>query len=431
MAAADAQSLDLAIIGGGLAGVVALHYARQAGLDARVFERETGVGGLWRKLPAWQDIQITAADWQLAGLPLENVLQPGILASIEAWVERFALADGIALAAPVRHVLHDGAGWTFETPRGSVRARHLIAATGAHNTPNVPPVRRRASAVREFHSMALRDPTLREAQRVLVVGGGGSAFDLLDLALEHGAARIHWAHRGIRWFLPSRKPKSIAGSVRGFARMQWSGMTPAQQSAAITADMRSRFDKFGIAAIAPPFDFDVQQHQLMPGRHRMLSNFDALDRHAAGVESIDGGTVTLTDGTRLAVDMVLWGTGYAVDLSYFDDPRIAELRTLEALQARCGGIIRSLDAPDLYFMGVGLDGIGSGTWAYSLLARSIASHIRGTAQLDLEPVAHKVNHFDLVRYLAARDPASYPPGWEDAYRSLALDTPDDQPYPIP
>jgi hypothetical protein len=36
-----------------------------------------------------------------------------------------------------------------------------------------------------------------------------------------------------------------------------------------------------------------------------------------------------------------------------------------------------------------------------------------------------------VRYLATRDPGSYPPerGW-DWYRDIALNTPDDQPYPL-
>ena len=101
------------------------------------------------------------------------------------------------------------------------------------------------------------------------------------------------------------------------------------------------------------------------------------------------------------------------------------------MTGRCGCIFRSLDAPDLYFPGVGLDGIGAAPWAYMLVARSIMSHIRGTARLDLQPVGHKVNHFDLVRHLAPRDPGSYPPGrgW-DFYRRLALDTPDDRPYPL-
>ncbi|HZT56109.1 MAG TPA: NAD(P)-binding protein, partial [Burkholderiaceae bacterium] len=62
MKSAD-KRFDVAIVGGGLAGVVALAYARRAGLDAVVLERQARVGGLWRDLPAWQDIQISAADW--------------------------------------------------------------------------------------------------------------------------------------------------------------------------------------------------------------------------------------------------------------------------------------------------------------------------------------------------------------------------------
>jgi hypothetical protein len=66
-----------------------------------------------------------------------------------------------------------------------------------------------------------------------------------------------------------------------------------------------------------------------------------------------------------------------------------------------------------------------------LIARSVMSHIRGTARLDMLQPGHKINHFEIVRWLAARDPGSYPPerGWE-WYRQLALNTPDDQPYPV-
>lgn len=56
---------DVAIVGDGLAGTVALAYARQAGLKAIVLERQDRVGGLWRDLPAWQDIQISPMDWTL------------------------------------------------------------------------------------------------------------------------------------------------------------------------------------------------------------------------------------------------------------------------------------------------------------------------------------------------------------------------------
>ena len=423
---------DLAIVGGGLAGVVALAYARKAGLNAIVLESKGRVGGLWRDLPTWQDIQISPVDWTLGDLPLDGATQPNILANIEAWVSRFSLADSIRLNTPVQRARVRGANWELVTPQGVVHARHLIAATGAHNTPVIPQILRMDCTVREFHSSALRDPNILAGRDVLVVGGGASAFDLLELCFQQGARRIFWVYRGLRWFLPTRKPKHIAGSVRGFARMQASGMSALQQSAAIGADMRSRYEKFGISEIMPLLDFDVQHDQLIPGRPGMLENFAAIERHCGSVESISGRTVTLSDGHRLDVDLLLWGTGYSLDLSYFEAPEIASIRTLDTLSARCSGIFNSLDAPNLYFPGVGLDGIGSSPWAYSLLSRSIMSHIRGTAHFENKAVDHKINHFDIVDYLAPRDPASYPPDtWRAHYRDIALNTPDEQPYAIP
>ena len=209
-------------------------------------------------------------------------------------------------------------------------------------------------------------------------------------------------------------------------------MTAAQQSDAIGADMRARYRKFGIAEIMPGRDFDVLQDQLIPGRPAMLANFTAIERHRGSVASIGGRSVTLSGGQCFEVDLLLWGTGYSVDLSYLEAPEIASIRTLDALGARCAGIVRCIDAPNLYFPGVGLDGIGSAPWSYSLLCRSFMSHIRGTARLGDEVIGHKINHFDIVDHLAARDPASYPPQtWRAMYRDIALNTPDGQPYGIP
>jgi cation diffusion facilitator CzcD-associated flavoprotein CzcO len=422
--------LDVAIVGAGIGGVIALYYARRAGLRARVFEAQAGVGGLWRQLPSWQDIQIAAADWTLGDLPLAGTFQPQILANIQAWVERFDLARDIALSTPVRATTRPG-GWTLATPDGDISATHLVVATGAHNRPFVPPVRRSASALPELHSAALEDPAVLAGKSVLVVGAGASSLDLLDLALQHGAQEIAWAHRGLRWFTPTRKPKAVAGSVRDYSRMQAAGMTHAQQSAAIEADLRGRYGKFGLQAIVPAFPFDILHQQLIPGRHRMIEHFASLRRIASAPESIEGETVTLSDGTTLRPDLVLWGTGYTTDLSWLDVPALAAVRNTHDLRQRCGGAFRSLDAPQLYFLAVGLDGIGSTAFAFSLSCRSIMSHIRGTADLGMEPVAHNINHFDLVPYLAPRDPASFPAGWQKHYRDLQLQTPDDQPYPIP
>ena len=165
----------------------------------------------------------------------------------------------------------------------------------------------------------------------------------------------------------------------------------------------------------------------------MLEHFAALARHPGNVAAIDGNTVVMADGQRLdGIDVLLWGTGYSTDVSFIDVPRLAAVRSVKELGARCGGIFRSLDAPDLYFPGVGLDGIGSAPWSYSLAARTIMSHIKGTARLDMEPVPHRLNHFDLVTYLAPRDPGSFVPGeWEEQFRKIAMETADEVAYPLP
>jgi cation diffusion facilitator CzcD-associated flavoprotein CzcO len=427
--------LDAAIVGGGIAGIVHLHYARRAGLSALVFEKGAAVGGLWRELPAWQDIQISPLDWALGDLPLDGAAQPQVLANIEAWVERFGLADGIRLDTPVTCARHVGDGWELETAGGRVRARHLVAATGGHNQALIPPVRRSRRTpctVRELHSSALRDPAELTGRDVVVVGGGASAFDLLDLCVEHRARRIRWVYRGVRWFAPTGKPKTVAGSVRPYARMQASGMSSEQQNQAIGADLASRYEKFGLRSIQPAQPLDVRRDQLIPDRARMLAHFERLERYPGSVEEIDGSEVTLTDGTRLQANLLLWGTGYRADLSYFDDPRLSSLTSLDALADRCAGIFRSRDAPDLYFPGVILDGIGAAPLSYALIARSIMSHIRGRARLDMEPLPGRVNHLELAQYLSSRDPGSYPDGqgW-DHYRRQVLRVPEDQAYPLP
>jgi hypothetical protein len=424
--------LDLAIIGGGLAGLIHLHYARRAGLQALVFERESGVGGLWRRLPAWQDLQVSPADFVVGDFALTGPMQPQVLAYIESWIDRFALADGIRLDSPVHRARHRGSCWELDTPAGIVRARHLVAATGGHNKPIIPSVTRDRSTVSEYHSSALRDPATLRQRDVVVVGGGASAFDLLDLCLSQGARRIAWVYRDVRWFSPTRKPKAIAGTVRPFAKLQAEGLSVAEQSATIGADLAARYAKFGIQTIQPPHSLDVRRDQLIPGRARMLADFGAIGRYpGTTIESIAGADVTLADGTRLAPDIVLWGTGYETDLSYFEDARIAGIRNVAELGSRCACQFRSMDAPDLYFPSPGLDGIGALSWSYALMARSVVSHIKGKAKLDLEPHP-RLNHLEIARHIVERDPGSHSDGpvW-DFYRDLALRTPDDEPYPMP
>lgn len=424
--------LDVAIIGGGIAGLIHLHYARRAGLSVQLLEQAEAVGGLWRVLPAWQDIQIAAADWTVGDLPIEGTLQPQVLANIRSWVTRHDLAADIRTHCRVVEAHHAEGLWQLQTSQGAVRARHLVAATGAHNVPHVPDVDRRDGSVRELHASALREPAELHGRRVVVVGGGASALDLLDLCLLHGASRIVWVHRGLRWFIPTHKPKAVAGSIRPVARMQAQGMPVEQQTEIVRSDLLGRYRKFGLEALQPATPVDLRHDQLFPGRATMLAGLARIERREGSVAAVQQGAAILTDGARIDADLLLWATGWRTDLRWLRHPQLAAVTGVNALAARCGCVLRSLDMPDLYLPAVGLEGFGATSWNFAIMARSVMSHIAGRARLDLASTAHRLNHLEMVRHFARHDPASFGGADADDYvRTIGLGTPDDMPYPMP
>lgn len=427
------EPLDLVVIGGGIGGVICLYYAKRAGLNALLLEKQDVVGGVWARLPEWQDIQSPAKEWTLGDLPIDGEDQKSVLKNIQAWVDRFGLAPRIRLGEPVERAEADAAGWKVSTPARTYRSRFLVSATGGHNRPLVPPVERSHPAIEEYHSSALRDLSVIPGRDVLVVGGGASGYDLIELCLKHRARRIAWVYRSTRWMKATGRPKNVAGDTRALARMQMLGNSADEISRDINRNFRERYEKYGLTEILPDDDFHLRRHQLIPGRCEMIRRFAEIERHRGVVARIEGRSVHVDSGTRIDADVILWGTGYELDLSYFASPALAATRRIEDLGRRCGSLFRSLDEPNLFFLAVLLDSTqSSAPWAYALACRSIVAHICGKAHLDAVPVQGKIPHFELATFLAQRDPYNYPAGaWRPEFEKLALEYPQDDPLPIP
>ncbi len=424
---------DLLIIGAGLGGVLGLKYARDTGVDALLLEKQAVIGGLWATLPPWQDIQYNRCDWTLGDIPIAGEDQASIRANIQAFADRFDLGQQIRLNVEVTNARFDGALWVLSTTRGEYRSKYLLASTGIHNRPYVPPVSRANSAVLEYHSATLMNPHELAGKLVLVVGGGASAYDLLDLCFEHGAASIRWAYRSLRWMSPTLRPKYSAGGPRELARQQMNGVSVSQLNQHTNTTLRARYLKLGIDAIIPERNFDFNIDQLIPGRYRMTEGFSKIERHKGEVLAIEGRSVKMSSGEALDVDTLLWGTGYEVDTRYFDLPALANIRTRADLARRCGSMFLSLDQPRLFFLAPNLlEGTGSAPLAYAQVCRSIMAHIQGKAHFDETVVGRNRNHFDLMAFLASRDPFNYPSEtWHHELRKLAFDHPDGVPLPIP
>ncbi|CAG9273752.1 NAD(P)-binding domain-containing protein [Paraburkholderia unamae] len=427
------SDLDLVIVGGGIGGVICLKYAKDAGLKTLVLERRERVGGLWRDLPSWQDIQFRKEDWTLGDVPLSEERQPGILRNIEAWVERFDLAPQIVLNAPVTSAQFSAVRWQVTTEGARYQSRWLIAATGGHNRPVVPQVKHDDSSIAEYHSFELRNPQALRGKRVTVVGGGASAYDLLDLCFTYEASSIAWIYRSTKWMRPTRQVKYLGIDVRLLAKYQMLGLSTHAMNRRINEDLRARYKKAGITEIMPESDFDIRRDQLIPGRPRMIQGFRSIERHRGEVQSVHGKTIRLSNGEEIGTDLLLWGTGYAMDLGYLGLDSLTQASGMNKLSARCYSVFRSIDAPNLFLLAPGVLETNTSTpWAYAHVARSIMSHITGGAVFVDPPVQALTNHYDLLKMLAPHDRRNYPFGlWYLKYLRLAMFHPKARPMPIP
>jgi cation diffusion facilitator CzcD-associated flavoprotein CzcO len=410
----DSELYDAIVVGAGICGIIFLKYAREKGLRCLVLEKQSDVGGLWNWLPAWQDIQNRTVDFAINGVPLDGAEQPYVKKHVRAWVDTYDLDPFIRLECEVVSTSWEGDRWRVSTDQGTFAGRYLIAASGVQNRPWIPDVDRSDSDVVELHSSDLREPKQLAGKRVAVVGGGASAWDLLELAIENQARDIQWVYRNVRWFLPSTKSKQNNGlnDLRFMARAQTMRSSPTAMSAFIHQTLKSKYEYFNLTAIQPKERFDLRKHQAIPGRPLMVQNLDAISRHKTEIERINGRCVTLANGERITADLVLWGTGYRIDLSYLGLPEYRTINTVKDLYPKLGSLIRSIDYPNLFFLGMSLIESTSTTPFFAAVeAKSIVAHIRGKCTIPTTNTPHQINHWNLLRHFAAFDHHTYPKLW--------------------
>jgi cation diffusion facilitator CzcD-associated flavoprotein CzcO len=324
-------------------------------------------------------------------------------------------------------------GWEIRADGFTGSSRYLIAATGGHNRPVIPQIDRALPTLTEYHSSALREPSELTGKDVVVVGGGASAFDLLDLCFEKEARTVTWVYRSLKWMLPSLRPKYHASNLRALARAQMLGASIKMLNKRANLDLIARYKKAGLDELKPDKPIDIEHQMLIPGRRVMVRNLAKIMRYRGEIVRIEGDTVRLSTGQSCRADLVLWGTGYTTDLSYLEAGDLSRLTRLEAIGRRCGAYFLALDAPNLFILAPAvLETITSTPWAYAHAAKSIMSHIRGETVFDSVPVNGNANYYDLVRFLAKRDRVSYRRGWWNLkYLNLAFRTSPDRPMPLP
>jgi len=316
------EHLEVAVVGGGQAGLAMGYYLRQQGRRFVIFERGNSIAPAWRE--RWDSLKLfTPRGYSgLPGLPFpgdpdDYPTRDEVIGYLERYAETFELP--IELNSQVRRLSHEGGRFVLDVDGRMVTADQVVVATGPFQTPYVPKLAKELdSGVWQAHSTGYRRPNDVPKGTVLVVGGGNTGFQI--------AKELTATHKVILSIGTRQKP--LPQRVAGRDLFWWLTKT-----GLIHKTVESRLG------------------QRLKDRDTLIGSSPRQITRRYGVElkpratAVFGSTVRFDDGNEVQVDAVIWATGYRPDFSWIDLPIVDENRRLRHRR----GVT---DVPGLLFLGL-------------------------------------------------------------------------------
>ncbi|SEG75847.1 Predicted flavoprotein CzcO associated with the cation diffusion facilitator CzcD [Thermomonospora echinospora] len=324
---------DVVVIGGGQAGLAAGYYLRRAGLDFVILDAQDGPGGAWRHV--WPSLRLfsPAQHSSLPGRPMPATREPyPSAAHVVDYLADYEKRYALPVHRPVRvhHVHRDGPGLRVDTDRGTWHAAHVISATGTWWQPYLPHYPGRALYQgQQLHTVHYRGPAPFQGQRVVIVGGGNSAAqilaDLTDPALGRGgsAAEAVWVTR--------RPPRLLPDHIDGRALFTLAARRRADLHA-------GRADTGGVGGLGDIVAVPPVRAARDRGALQARPMFTRLTETGIGWD----------DGPRIDCEAIIWCTGFRPALRHLSPLR---LRTDDGAIPLTG--TRAHGEPRLHLIGYG------------------------------------------------------------------------------
>ena len=206
----NAANFDVAIVGGGPAGISASLAAQMLGLRAMTIEQDS-LGGTVAHFPRGKVVMTQPA--QLPGRSKMNFREIQKEDLLKYWREVIDEADlKINYNERVESLSRTSDGFEINTSRGTVRASSVLLAIGRRGAP------RRLDVPGEDLAKVvyrLADPNQYRGHHVLVVGGGDSALEAAAVLAEETDAIVTLAYRGeaFRRAKPKNRDRVVAAAA--------------------------------------------------------------------------------------------------------------------------------------------------------------------------------------------------------------------------
>ena len=337
------------IVGGGQGGIALGARLRRLGVPTLIVEKNEKPGDSWRKRykslclhdPVWYD--------HLPYLPFPDdwpVFAPKD--KIGDWLEMYTKVMELnywgSTTAKKARFDETSQTWEVVVERGgkdiTLRPTQLVFALGVSGYPNVPQIAGAETFQGEqHHSSKHPGPEAYKGKKVVVLGSNNSSHDICAALWEHGAD-VTMIQRSSTHIAPSDSLMELAlgglyseQAVKNgvhtdmadliFASIPYKIMAPMQvpvydEMKKRDADLYARLEKAGFM-----LDFGVDGSGLFMkylrrgsgyyidvGASELVANGSIKLKSRVNIERINPNSVTLSDGTELPADLIVYATGY-------------------------------------------------------------------------------------------------------------------------
>lgn len=400
------------IIGSGFGGIATAYKLKAAGIrDFIILERASSVGGVWRDnhYPgAACDVQSHLYSFSFAPNPhwtQEFSPQAEIYQYLQDCVVKLGLLPQVRFNHAVTKMSWDQSArlWQLETTQGHFSAQFVVGAFGVLSDPEIPNIEGMENFKGErFHSSTWPKGFSLKGKNVAVLGTGASAIQFVP-AIQPDVAHMTVFQRTAPWVMP-RHDGQIANKTQRLYR-QFPLLEKAERlklyaerevmavgfkvPTIMKLAQRKAIRHIHSAIQDPELRRKVTPNYVMGCKRILLSNsyYPALAKPnvsvvTAGIQKVTANTVIDDQGRSYPVDVIIYGTGFAVNNLPFSHFTYGETgRTLAEVwagspQSYLGTTVN--DFPNLFLLHGPNVGLGHSSVVYMLEVQ--ADHITTVIQ---------------------------------------------------
>ncbi|MBN6038964.1 NAD(P)/FAD-dependent oxidoreductase [Amycolatopsis sp. 195334CR] len=390
------------VVGAGPAGIVTAKVLLEHGFDVTVYDKYPRVGGIWAQEGCYPGLanQSSRRLFEFAELP--NRLHYATAAESQRYLEHYARTFGVldrvhhntevVSVRPVDGTGRPGAhGWIVEHETAE-EFDYLAIASGAHHHGHVPDLPGQFDGT-VVHSNDVR-AGMFTGRRVVVVGGGKSALDLVTHAARLAKA-VTLVQRKVNWMIPQRLLFGTVGYKWILMTRAGEALLPRYHDPAcvrpldrvdarvkrvlwwlITRDMLLSAGLYRLPKRLRPdtaLPFHLAHAGVMPRGYVRAVRRGLVDVKISEAEAFTGEGVRLATGEEIPADVVVFATGHRKVFPFLD-PAVRVHDAAGRIR-----LYRGIVPPGADRLGfVGFRQVFNNIMGVELTAQWLARHFRGT-----------------------------------------------------